>query len=380
MRRLVLVAALSGLLLACGLLQGLSRVQEGIEVYATQLPQTLESQKPTLEAMATQMQALQPTAPPERATPQPGAAGPAQGGPAFQGVIVEQEDIRSGQERLLHTLTVGDQTFNLFEWIHLFDRDKNAEAWIWREAGKEEQRFVYANGMFWFQQGEQWVKTPIDRSTLEPTLLQWRTPPSDAQWKEVGRETVAGLETIRYQAQGPSIPFLFMSNQQVPGMPALAGEPEPGLTTVDIWMTPQGLLAKGQITWELTFPLQDGTKAPGAETILWEVQSLNQPVDIPIPTETEVPPPFPLPEDAQLEVQTSQPPTWIFQVPSWTLDNALTYFRQTLPGQGFQVEEKVVAYTTAQFVVRDPQGKSWEVSLLSPGGEGVQVIIRGMQP
>ncbi len=384
MKRVYWLLMLVPFLLACGLLQGLSRVKQGVEFYTTQLPQTLESQRPTLEAAATQMGHLVATATAVVAPPPGGAQAPSTGsGLVLRGYASDLEDLRSGRERFVSVLVLGDQRLTLFEMEHRFDRDHNAEAWIGKAQGEEFQ-VILKEGRAWMLQGDQWVMWSGDPQEARPPLrlrLSLGEIPREVL-EEVGRERIAGMEVVHYRIRDVEPAPLSPEDFQVPGMPPLAGEPQVQSFEAHMWVTPDGYLVKGSERWELLLPLQNGQQQPATVEVSWETLDINQPVDIPEPevTAQPAPPPIPLPADAQLMGQTSQPPAWRYQVPSWSLETGVEYFQQALPGRNFQVKEHQVLPGMAVFRVVSPEGRSWEIMLTpAPTGQGVVVNIIGIQ-
>ncbi len=375
-RTLAWLLVLAAWTLACGFLSDLVRFKQEVETYATQLPQALEGERPAEGVEAT------PGAggPAEEAT----APSPGEGAFSLQGRLTEADRLRTGHERFLHTLTVGDQTFTLMKWEHLFDRDNQAEAWVLGFLQEPEQRVTYREGAFWIQQGQQWIRVDSPSEEVEPAVFQdWEDLVGMAQWQQVGEETVAGVTATHYRAQGVSIPPTWASNPtEIPGLPALAGLPTVTGTTAEVWVSPEGYLVKSRLRWDLSLPLQEGGTVAGREEWLWEMVSINQPVDIPAPAQEEaaLTPPIPLPEDAHLVVQTNQPPTWSYTVPSWDMETAVAYLRAQFEAQGFRIVNAQEQPGLAFFMVQDAEGRQWMFNLApSSGGTGVDVIIQAMQ-
>ena len=382
MKRVLWLLMVVPFLLACGFLQGLSRMKQSVEFYATQLPQTLESQRPTLEAVATQIAPVVETATAVVATPQAGNEGePPSSGSGFvlQGYVSELEHIRSGRERFTSVLIMGDQRFTLLDVEHRFDRDQKAEAWF-GTFNDEEIRVIVREGRTWLFQDDQWIIWSGDPEEvlLSPALPEWGG--SRDILEEVGRERIAGLEVIRYRLRGVEPPPLTREDLQVPGVPPLAGEPQVQSFEAHVWITPDGYLAKILARWEVLLPLQNGQQQPATVEFLFEALDINQPVDIPVPEmASQVPEaPLPMPEDAQFIGQISQPPTWQYQVPSWDLETGVDYIQQALQSQNFQIKEHQVLPGMAVFRVVSPEGQSWEI-VLTPAvsGQGVLVNIIG---
>ncbi len=385
MKRAVLWALPAVFLLACGLLQGLSQVQEGVEFYATQLPQTLESQRPTLEAVMTQAAQQAPsspgTVPAPAASPTPGQPQGQAQGLQVRGALVELEDVRTGRERFVHTVTVGDRTFTVMEWVHEFDREAQAESWVIRQAGAEEQSIVLIGDTQWYKQGDLWVQVTIAPQDIRPALLGMITRvPEDVVWQRVGEETINGMNTVRYRSEGLALPPMALAPGDIPDMPPIMGAPRVEQVVAEIWVTPEGYLVRGQIRWDMTFTLMDGNPTPGNETVYWEITDINQPITIELPEGVgQTPePPFPMPPEATLANYVSQPSIWQYNVANWDLNQAVDYL-DALSAQGFQVLERFVGEGTARFVLQGPDGRTWEVVVSANlAGPGISFIIRAL--
>ena len=380
MKRAGVLASAALFLMACGLLQGLSQVKEGVEFYATQLPQTLESQRPTLEAAVTQAAGTMQSPP---GTPAPTIAGPSQdaegqGGPTV-GRMSEWEEVRSGRESFARVLTVGEQTFTLLEWVHEFDRKAQAEAWTIRRGNEPEERIVLREGTMWYTRGDQWMQMQIDPKDIQPALLStFASGMNEVAWQRVGEETVNGIPTVRYRSEGLGLPPSALETINLPGFPALAQAPQVNRTVAEVWVTPEGYLVKGELRWEMTFTLLDGRQVAGSEALRWEIRDVNQPVTIEAPEGVgqEVALPLPLPPEATLVSHINEPPTWMYNVPSWDVAQAVGYL-EGLTGQGYQVVERFVSDALARFVLQAPDGRQWEVSVTpAMTGSGVTLLLR----
>lgn len=390
LRRSLWGAVLLFVLLNCGLLRGLQQVREGVEFYATELPQTLQAQQPTLEqALSTAQAELadmgQATPPPSPTTPPSSVQ---EEGPslAFRpderfAITGEFDTLR---ERLAYIQTIGDQAYTLFEWVREVDRTRNVEAfyWTWGAGDRPASRFVRVGNQVYVEQGGTWVLSQVPEGTLEPMMqpISFEEP-----LQKVGEEVIAGVPTVHYRWEGPPIPFGTPQDLSLPpGAPAIVGETHTG-TAVDVWVTrdnQQLLRLHLRLLQQLT--LVDGQQVSGAREVLYEVQAINQPVDIPAIEELTAgapKPPIPLPQEAQVTNQISQPPMWGINVPSWDLNQAVDYFQNQLPSQGYTVEAVYVSESSVVFRVTDPQGRVWEVSM-TPGlsGPGVDVVIRAAGP
>lgn len=370
------------LMLGCGLL---TRVQQGINVYATQLPQTLQAQKPTLEAVFTQAPtALAPVA----GTPTPTApAAPSGEKPVFAGLGSDIQEIRTFVESFTYTRTIGDKTFTLMEWEHRADREHQAEYFRYMAPELQEPvEVVFQQDTAWIHTGGQWIMYTINRKEVTPLSLGYYTPENldNLEWTFVGEEQVNGQPTRHYRWSAPHVaafpPSVTQSEEQlrqhVPGMPSVTEKTFQGMEA-HIWVNPQGYVVSGNLRWNIRYTLAGGNAVDGFEELRYQLLYVNQPVEIPSPQPSETPQaPIPLPADAQLQLAQGNQ-AWIYTVPSWTVQQAARYFTEELPKQGYTVVQQHVSENSAAFILTTPQGQTFNIAVtLSATGQGVDVVIQ----
>lgn len=380
MRRWIPLLVIPLVLMGCSLFGGVSRLRESVEFYATQLPQTLTAQLPTLEAVVTQVgeavatvAAATPT--PQVPTPEATPAQPSGEVPS-QGMVSQSEEIRTGRERFVHRMVIGDRTYVFLEWEHRFDRDRQAEEWHIRQGSEPENVYVYVDGTFWHNTGSGWVQVAGSKEDVVPRFLTLvGEPPSDTGYEEVGREEVNGMEAIHYRATISGIPPSIIGAAAPPDMPPFPVPPRVEQVVWDGWITPEGYLVKSQIRFHMTFTLMDGSQTQGYEELVWEAMDLNQPVEIATPQAAEAPePPVPLPEGAELQVYAEAQRAWLYNVADTDVETVAAWYQEQLPAQGFQVVESYASSAAANFVVQAPDGSRWRIDVAFLGaGVGITV-------
>lgn len=383
--RFTLVLFFGLFLMACGLLQGLSQVQEAAELYITQMPQTLESQRPTLEAAFTQM-AERTQASPEEGEAQPTASAQAGGeaGVNLRDYLSAQEQVRSGRERLRYIVTVGEQSVVVMEWLHEFVRETQAESWTVQTHGQITLRLIRMQDTYWLLQEEgSWVRVTITdpNDYVRTPLFNYLSPETwtDLQWQRVGEETVNGIEAVRYRSPAFALPPSTLQEIQIPGLPPLMGPVNIEQTVAEVWVTPEGYVVRGVIRWEGQGSLVDGNQVRVQEELMVEVFDINQPITIEAPQAAQqAKPPFPVPQEAVLVMSLNEPPSWIYNVPDWSPEQGAQYVRETAPSHGFQILEDISGDTTTQFVLQGPDGRVWTVlvQLSATRPTGIDLFIQ----
>ena len=148
---------------------------------------------------------------------------------------------------------------------------------------------------------------------------------------------------------------------------------EPKKASVDIYATEDGLLVKETLRVEGRLTLENGQSGPAAGVWEIEVSDINKNLNLQVPADLAVAQqaPLPLPDNAQIQVSTSD--MTVFLVPQMSVDDLLQYWRD----HGVTIKSTVGSASVGMEVTAlTPDGKEITV-LVGPGSGGVLVSFGG---
>jgi len=197
----------------------------------------------------------------------------------------------------------------------------------------------------WMHAGDTWMRSTTDTNQSFAQATQSFNPDQMGRdWKNVGKETVNGLDTIHYQShvsEGASSHLVADEGTLNQILPPQGGKPwtfKLNSVTGDVYATENALVVKEDIVWNLT-ATNGNESVPITQENMYEISDINSDFTIEVPKEAQGPKEIvPLPKGAQL--QSSLGELRIYAIPNTTIEKVAKFLVNALPAKGFTIEKQ----------------------------------------
>ncbi len=233
----------------------------------------------------------------------------------------------------------------------------------------EQDTWMNLDGSWFHTSGEEVPSVADDINLFDPGDVE------ASRWEKVGKEKVAGVDTIHYRFVSTDPKELGAMEEGDLIAQALGSDDRwtvtPKKLSLDVYATKDDMVMKNTLVWS-------GTATNGKETVdfnttfEYAVTEVNTDITIEPPEDAQLPEEvIPLPEGAQ--VTAAMGGLRMYQVPGAKMEEVVDFMNQQLPAQGFSIEDSQNFGQVATFtVVKDGQK---HVISITMGDDGTPQIM-----
>ncbi len=239
--------------------------------------------------------------------------------------------------------------------------------------------FIQVGDQMWMKMGGVWIMATspdVESTNPEEALYDYLGTFSPGDWKEVGRETIAGVETTHYRLEVDATGMAGMVGLGfLPTLLQRLGKEASVDAQIvrfvsDVYATDEGVILKA--SYSLSFQItEDGKAVPVTETLEYEVEGINLGLVIEPPQVEVAPAPVPLPEAAQLSMSMGN--MQVYTVSNMTVQEVVAFYEERLPQEGFAIEFKTVSPDQGGMWRISREGKTYTL-MVGPSGAGEVAI------
>jgi len=277
-----------------------------------------------------------------------------------------------------------DERYPIIEIDYAVNKDQNAEHVIFYSEKQEGEamEWVHIDDRVWMHSsdGEWLIVDAGSQNMLWAPLEGWMQPLEAAsQWQRVGEETVNGIPTIHYHFT--SYPKLYLSqiDELLLGtdLSTLYEVQAAGDGEGDVWLTPDNIAIKYQITFPLVAIDNEGTKHPARWIWRYEITDLNAAIDIQPPTPAEYEVQVPVPENATLSMAQPGSGMWLYSLQDMDLATLIAFYQEQAEKGALSLQNVVGSADEGfwQATVVLPNGEQYSLSA-GPQGDALMLVIQ----